>query len=181
MSPSKSRPESARGPPQEEALAAEDPLAVEEELSEEERAAALARYEEVRDAVLAALVPVKKPEGGGEEAEAEAELEAEEAEAAAEEPALPTQTVLVSASRQGLQKIEEVVMDVMARLPAPAQLPGEPRVLPVPAVFDCEIVTRPYRRLGRRPITNFYILTPEPMSPEEEAEAAEAESAVAEG
>ncbi|KAJ1491733.1 hypothetical protein T484DRAFT_1773431, partial [Baffinella frigidus] len=176
MSPSKSRPTTSQDQYEEDLV---DPMSVEEELSSEEREAAVGRYEEAKGKVLSLLVPRKKEEGEEEAEETPADNEGGDG-GAAEAEGLPTAGVLVGASRLGMQKIEEVVMDVVARLPPPGAAPGEPRSLPIPAVFDCEIVTRPFRRMERRKINNFYILTPEVMTTEEEEEADAAEAAAAE-
>ena len=152
-----------------------DPYGPEEEFGEEELAGIIERYTEAFPAVLEKFDPPPKEEG--EEDEQPPAEEEEEGAEKKEKPA-PTMFAVSRVTRVGKQPLDDLVIDLMTRLPAPGPLPGEPRLLKIAPVYDREIVVRPFQRPARRPVTNFYILTPTLVPEgegEEEEEAAPAE------
>ena len=103
------------------------------------------------------------PKDEGEEGE-EPPTEEEEGEKKAVVP--PAIFDVLRVTRVGKQPLEDMVLELMTKLPEPGPLPGQARQLRIPAVFDREIMVRPLPRPDRRPITNFYILTPGVKPPE---------------
>ena len=150
-----------------------DPYGPEEEFNEEELPEILEKFTEAFQAVSEKFDPPPKEEGEEEE-EPPAEEEEEGAEKKEKPP--PTTIKVSRVTRVGKQQLEDLVIELITRLPEPGPLPGEARQLKIAPVFDREIVVRPFQRPERRPVTNFYIVTPT-LVPEEEGEEDEAESA----
>jgi hydrocephalus-inducing protein len=140
-----------------------DPYGPEEEFDTEQLSGILEAFDGSFQTIVEYFDPPPKEEGE----EAAAPPAEEEGEKVEKPP--PTTFKCSRARRVGKQPLDEVVVVLMQGLPEPGPVPGEARPLKIPPVFDREIVVRPKERLDRRPVTNFYILTPE-LVPEEEGE-----------
>ena len=157
-----------------------DPYGPEEVFDPEQLPEILEKFSAEYEVIKSYFDPPPKEEG---EEAAPAEEEEEKKEILA-----PTIFKISRVLRVGKQALEDMVIELMTRLPEPGAVPGEARKLKIPPVMDREIVVRPTVRLERRPVNNFYILTPTlvpeepPGDGEEEAPAPEdGEEPVAKG